>query len=63
MAETFPHADCAVCLHWGKDGKCRKGRDPAKMGPYQKCWWCNTREKDRKRPGEAETGKLFFGRG
>ena len=60
-AESFPHADCAECIHW-EAGRCGQGHDASKLGPYAKCWWCNTKTKDRKRFREAETGKLF-GRG
>jgi hypothetical protein len=60
-AVNFPHADCAECIHWVEE-RCLRGHNPSNLGPYQKCWWCNTKTKDRKRFREAETGKLF-GRG
>jgi hypothetical protein len=26
----YPHADCAVCVHWDKrEGKCLRNRDPS----------------------------------
>lgn len=56
----YPHADCAVCVHWDKrEGKCLRNRDPKKLGPYQACMYCNTDPNKKPEAKPAQTQKLF----